>query len=374
MFSSYESIYPLAKVSRHDLSKLCEVLWGWEPCPDWTAERACQHPSPDPGYVTAYYVPELDIDCSPAIQSHDDLIDIIRCIKNHADKPRLQITLEHFSTGTKLGDQQLTPSNDQNRAFNLAARIMTMLLCTVEGQSDGLLEAGSQPSIWHSDRSFNQFINAAIPKQGQVRLGPCNDSIPQLDLPLGAITAKRLKKVAKLRLIPTNDLRDHLLLDSTNGTVALYHYTSVLKEHLGLPSTHQQANLPDELLLETLYTLKHILFPIDPESQSILRFLVRKEKFDPDICRVDTLWQPQERVSMVYEHWGTRLLDLYDELENPTPRGFLETWIERRSGARYVMMATVAGVIIAVLLGGFSLAVSIFQAWISWQQWKHPAS
>lgn len=55
-------------------------------------------------------------------------------------------------------------------------------------------------------------------------------------------------------------------------------------------------------------------------------------------------------------------MDLYDELQNPTPRGPLETWMERNSSFRYVMMATLAGVLIAVLLGILSLAVSIFLA------------
>jgi hypothetical protein len=113
-------------------------------------------------------------------------------------------------------------------------------------------------------------------------------------------------------------------------------------------------------MLETLHTLKYVLFPIDPESQTILRSLINKKNLDPE--------------PSAYEYWGERLLDLYDELESPTPRGFLEEWMERKSGARYVMMATLAGVLIAILLGILSLAVSIFQAWVSWQQWKHPIS
>jgi hypothetical protein len=128
-------------------------------------------------------------------------------------------------------------------------------------------------------------------------------------------------------------------------------------------------------MLETLHTLKYVLFPIDPESQTILRSLINKKNLDPDICRLDTLsWQSSYEEPSAYEYWGERLLDLYDELESPTPRGFLEEWMERKSGARYVMMATLAGVLIAILLGILSLAVSIFQAWVSWQQWKHPIS
>lgn len=36
------------------------------------------------------------------------------------------------------------------------------------------------------------------------------------------------------------------------------------------------------------------------------------------------------------------------------------------------MMATVAGVAFAVLLGMASLAVSSYQAWLAYQQWQHP--
>jgi hypothetical protein len=56
---------------------------------------------------------------------------------------------------------------------------------------------------------------------------------------------------------------------------------------------------------------------------------------------------------------------------NPTPKGF-EKWFERKSGARYVMMATIAGVILAILLGIASLALGAYQAWIGYQQWQHP--
>lgn len=62
----------------------------------------------------------------------------------------------------------------------------------------------------------------------------------------------------------------------------------------------------------------------------------------------------------------------YDEVQNPTPRGWLYTWLERKSGARYVMMATLIGVIIAVIIGILGLGVATFQAWVSYQQWKHP--
>jgi hypothetical protein len=65
---------------------------------------------------------------------------------------------------------------------------------------------------------------------------------------------------------------------------------------------------------------------------------------------------------------------LYEELENPKARGWIERWAERKSGARYMMIATLIGVAIAVLLGVASLAVGGYQAWVGYQQWQHPLS
>ncbi|KAI0458938.1 hypothetical protein F5B21DRAFT_372569 [Xylaria acuta] len=404
MIASYESLYPLAKVSRSDFATLCEALWEWWPCADWTAERACQHGNlgPECHYqdaerlgpffdfyreITAYYVPELTSDSPQAVKTHDDLIRVIHYIKRQSHVPRLQLTTEYFAACRQIGGLGV-PSNDQNRAFSLAARVMTMLQCSVEDQSDGLLEAGTRPAIWHSDKSFNQFLDSVIVRQNPLLLGPHNVAIPrppESTFTLESISVKRLRRVAKLKIVPTNDLRNHLVLDKKNGTVAVYHYTSVLKEHLKKgrgrelheatgPTTQQYHGLPKQLVLETLHTLKHVLFPIDSESQSILRSLVAKDKFDPDNCGVNTSWRLSEEELMAYEYWGSRLVDLHDELENPTPRGFVETWMERKSGARYVMMATLAGVLIAILLGIASLVVSIVQTWIAWQQWKHPIS
>ncbi|KAK4221954.1 hypothetical protein QBC38DRAFT_376129, partial [Podospora fimiseda] len=113
----------------------------------------------------------------------------------------------------------------------------------------------------------------------------------------------------------------------------------------------------------------------DPTSQRILRRLITKEDFDPDSRRSAsfiTAYTQLPEGGPKYRYWGTRLVDLFDEVDDPAPRGYLEKWLQRRSGARYVMMATLIGVMIAVLLGILGLPVGIFQAWVAYQQWKHP--
>ena len=134
--------------------------------------------------------------------------------------------------------------------------------------------------------------------------------------------------------------------------------------------------LPRQLALEVLESIQETLFPMnDSKSRAELRSLIRKYGFDRDAEHFEytALRTPAEQ-RIAYHYLSDRLLELYDELQDPRPRGWLEEWMERRSGARYVMMATLIGVIIAILLGIASLAVGIFQSWVAYQAWKHPIS
>lgn len=124
-----------------------------------------------------------------------------------------------------------------------------------------------------------------------------------------------------------------------------------------------------------LESLQSVLFPPDPASRELLNRLVAKHSFDPACLRVysDTYRRPDEQ-GLEYRYLSRRLMDLYEAILNPKPRGLLEKWAERRSGARYVMIATLIGVVFAVILGLLSLVVSVFQAWVGYQAWKHPVT
>lgn len=123
-----------------------------------------------------------------------------------------------------------------------------------------------------------------------------------------------------------------------------------------------------KLALETLDTIHKILFPPDEDSQALLTSLVSRAGFDEDCTRYESAryrkWNEKESS---YNYWEARLAELYEEVQNPTPRGRLHTWLQRRSCARYVMMATLIGVVIAIILGILGLAVATFQAWVAWQ-------
>lgn len=65
------------------------------------------------------------------------------------------------------------------------------------------------------------------------------------------------------------------------------------------------------------------------------------------------------------------MAELWQEIEDPSPDGPFEQWLERRSGGRYMMLATLIGVLFAVLLGLLSLILSAGQTYISYQAWQH---
>jgi hypothetical protein len=119
-----------------------------------------------------------------------------------------------------------------------------------------------------------------------------------------------------------------------------------------------------------------VLFPIgDRKSKKLLQSLVATSDFDPDILRVEvsSIRRAGEE-TIPYVYLAERLTDLYDELQSTRPRSRFEQILERKSGARYVMLATLIGVMFAVLLGILSLGVSSYQTYIAYQAWKHPVS
>lgn len=132
--------------------------------------------------------------------------------------------------------------------------------------------------------------------------------------------------------------------------------------------------LPRALIIETLDSIQKVLFPLtDTNSKELLLSLTSTStsNFDPDCLRFDSVAIRQENEHAQYQYFGERLADLHHELMSPTPRGF-EKWFERKSSARFMMMATLSGAILAIFLGLLSLGLGGLQAYIGYMAWKHP--
>lgn len=129
-------------------------------------------------------------------------------------------------------------------------------------------------------------------------------------------------------------------------------------------------------MLEVLDSIQGVIFPLsEPKSKRLLKSLIHPLSLDPDIVNFEfSSIRKAGEENIPYMYLADRLSDLYNEARNPRPRGWLERQVERKSGARYMMMATLIGVTFAVLLGIASLVVSVYQTWITYQAWQHPVS
>jgi hypothetical protein len=234
--------FPLNDVGERDLQDLGGLLWKWQLCGQCDRKKSCSH-THCPwnrakkferfwGWykeIAGMYVPEFTC-TTPALRSHSDLVDIMRLIKTNPDSQRSQLTHLYFSKRSDMGHVLPDPA-DQSRAFTMAARILLMVNCELSHQSIEFLEYAQFPRPWRNDRSISQFISEAFRTSSHPYFDDQSEVSDSLAI-RKAVTAKSLKKKAKLCLIPTNDLRNHLRLDRKKGTVEVFHQTAVLKENL----------------------------------------------------------------------------------------------------------------------------------------------
>jgi hypothetical protein len=233
------STCPLGKTTESDIRNLSQRLWSWVLCSNCVNNKTCTEqgcPSQRlkrlvrfSNYykdITASYEPELGHGKQAALQSHENLFEVILALKANPDLTRAQLIEKLFTAQTPSKPIAVV---DQEHAINLAVRVMLMVNCSAQRQSSGLLEHGGHQVRWRSHVTFSQFIEEIFPMTDHPGL---NEDTVGSSCMRSAITAKKLKKRAGLKFRPTDDLKSHLKLDRKNGTVEIYHHTAFLKEHL----------------------------------------------------------------------------------------------------------------------------------------------
>jgi hypothetical protein len=233
---------PLAKVTDSDFRQLCQVLWSWPQC------DKCQDGKPCPNLacpfkrvkrliqfkeyyknLVASYEPDIARGEHPALRTQEDIFALIRGLRSKPNVSRAAFADDWF---TKNHNRTVPPADDQDRAINLAVKVMAMVNCSAQHQSPGLLEHGAFQRRWQNDVALTQFMTDAFPMSDHPSL---NDTEAGAGLDMkSALVAKKLKKRARLWFRPTNDLRCHLKLDRKTGAVDIFHHTAFLKEQLRL--------------------------------------------------------------------------------------------------------------------------------------------
>ncbi|RGP68940.1 hypothetical protein FLONG3_8001 [Fusarium longipes] len=310
------------------------------------------------------------------IKTHSDIFAIISTFKSYPDA-----TLSELCRLTS-NSQATEAVRNQADAVALCVKAMLMIDPSALHHSSDRLEKGSFRIHWREDVPLSKYVQDSFPLGNHNVLSySTSELFADVKRQLKAVDLKRRLSIT---IRATSDIRNHLLFDRRNKVLEVYHYTSFLKEQLRVTrdsgdcsspsSSLKRGVLPRQLVLEILDSLQGTLFPLsDPKSKKLLRSLIGKCAFDPDILNFE--FSSIRRVgeeSVPYIYLADRLGDLYNELQTPHPRSWLQRSIQRKSGARHVMMATLIGVAFAILLGIASLAVSSYQTWIAYQAWKHP--
>lgn len=310
----------------------------------------------------------------PALGCHEDLLHIITLIKDHPVSTKKQLMTQHFTT---LGGStaRVPAVSDQDRAFNLAVSILLYINCGVPGGCADILEDSAESFPWNLGLSVTSLIAEAFQKDTGMIHGPRRVETIEACVASG-LTARLLKERAGLRFEATDDLRSHLKLDPRTRTVYVFDCTAVLEEMLsGSQNVLQHSTLPRGLIFETLHTIYGILFPPGLGTEVFASSLTRRG-FGKHFLRyrMHRLRQEDDDPEIDYAYFGERLVELHNELKDPSPRNWFERLFEggTKSAERKMLMATTIGVFIAVTIGLFGLVIAGFQAWVGYQQWKHP--
>lgn len=106
-----------------------------------------------------------------------------------------------------------------------------MVNCVPDGPSLGLLECGVMPLTWGIHESLADFLTNIFPTSNNSLLNE-KERFGRSPGVKALLTATRLKRIAGLRIEPTDDLRDHLRVEQRTGTLLVYHHTAYLTQNL----------------------------------------------------------------------------------------------------------------------------------------------
>ncbi|RDA95713.1 hypothetical protein CP533_1149 [Ophiocordyceps camponoti-saundersi (nom. inval.)] len=368
----------LEDVQESLLPDLGQALWGWERCSACVTGEACRSracPSQRLRKLQRYFqfyegltltYVDGDSAANRAFETHHDLLRAATLLKSNPS-----ITRADFCQAISDASRQEKPGSEELlRASTIAVQVLTMIDCSPLYQSSILLETGTFRVQWRDGVPFVQYLGHLFPVHSHP-IFSFADSNRFVDS-LAELRAVNLMKHLDITFRPTHDIRNHLRLDRRQRVVEIYHHTSFIKEQLRATKDTEASTASQSI--QKLSSNRFI--PLSElKSKSLLVKLVDELSLDPDIQQFEfssIRRAGEDNVSFVL--LADRLAELYEELQYPRPRGWLARQMERKSGARYMMMATMIGVVFAVFLGLCSLAVSCYQAWIAYQSWKHPVA
>jgi hypothetical protein len=276
--------------------------------PPFTLVHRCPHTS-----FLAYYTNQCrhalhDRGRHILVRSHQNILDITSQFRHGATRKEIEHGQKQLFTSKSNIEGEII-----NNSIDLAARLYLMINI---GDLRYAISSGT-PLIW-KDGSLSNYLSDYF-KCPQI-LGDSNIRFEKL------FNAYNMKRIAGIRVTPTNNLIDHLrMTDET--TVEIFHHASFLK--------HVQNQLfPVGLLEETLRTLSLLFPPHDADTEKFFRVLDKKLIWDQHLtdCRPLRL---SERQIETFTFWHDRLVILKEAFDTSRPATLSQWWHDRRNGVQW---------------------------------------
>ena len=265
-----------------------------------------------------------------ALKTYGDLARTVRCMETNIGLSRLMIA-------EKLRDGLPKSSQGQIlRSMDLAARLWLTLHVRSRDFPVG-------PSL--SDITETQWMDRmSLQNMVQECFQPSTYSIEPYAARIDtAFTVKNLRKLCRIKIQWTANLRDHLDYDRSTGTLHLFPHKICLISHL-----ESNDVLPKDLVAETLRTLD-LLFPFGEESTQ--KYLAESGQ---DFYRTSSRDLSRATDFGEFRYWRRRLVELHG-LFHQAPRSVLQMWHDRRNPIQWwTFWLAVVIALLTVLFGVIS--------------------
>ena len=233
------------------------------------------------------------------------------------------------------------------RSVELAVRAWLTLNIRSDELTLGPVYAGTSRVDWPHYTTLKQSVGFRFP---QSKAPDPPDKIPMNP----EFTASFLTKGCGVRILWTDNLADHLILNRHNMVLTLYQHKICIFNHL---QSSDAKFFPEGLLEETIDTFNLLLPFGDRQTQRLL-------------ANHQSLWglggcgRYRQLDLAQYQYWRWRLEDLY-ALFNEPPRNLRHLWVNRRNVVNWITVwVAVAAAVLAVfgcIFGSVSMAYSILQ-------------
>ncbi|OCL12556.1 hypothetical protein AOQ84DRAFT_419352 [Glonium stellatum] len=311
--------------------------------------------------------------------SHDDILWIVELLKGN---PR--VTWAELNSQVHEQNLSSITTSGINKAVNIAVQAMIMVDCAARDRHSTTYEVDSyRPISWEPSEPFLDFVQRAFPRDSEGDRRRIKQALRNRYI----LKAWKLKKRLGVTFRMTDNLMEHLLYDSHNQVLYLFHQTAFLKAHLKRSSAHlamecsleeslKLGTVPPQLLVETLHSLQAVLFPIlDDKSADILVRLTKKMGFDDDCNQYDGYMRFKEPPEdFTYHYWGGRLARLEELVIRREPRNKLERWFRWYTTDVNALAIALLALAISIVVGLIGIVISSIQLWIAWEAWRYPVA